>query len=284
MFTEFSKFIINEKSSLTKLGIPNEVMKAVQEVYKLPAKTKWIKIDTLKDFKKELIESESSIYIAINNRKVKIITNYNHELYLQMYVYSDVEFGTYTIYPIEKKSPTQLLKMILNSDDIYKSDAINIIPPIAEIIAEDEYKKFDKSTQDFKFDTIKNFNNIISRIYTIKYNDVINIIASNMSNLDNLVSQEEITEFLKNNDELLKISKEYDRIRRSEDYYRLKSIQKQHNSLTLFDEMLIEFEDMYSEFYGVRVTVPQLITLYGYMKVQTAFIYFIYTKRIKPLN
>ena len=105
-----------------------------------------------------------------------------------------------------------------------------------------------------------------------------------MSNLDNLVSQEEITEFLKNNDELLKISKEYDRIRRSEDYYRLKSIQKQHNSLTLFDEMLIEFEDMYSGFYGVRLTVPQLVTLYGYMKVQTAFIYFIYTKRIKPLN
>ena len=284
MFTEFSKFIINEKSSLTKLGIPNEVMKIVQEIYKLPAKTKWTKIDTLKDFKREMIESESSIYISINNRKVKIITNYNHELYLQMYVYSDVEFGTYTIYPIEKKSPTQLLKMILSSDDIYKSDAINIIPPIAEIMVEDEYKKFDKSTQDFKFDTIKNFNNIISRIYTIKYNDVINIIASNMSNLDNLVSQEEITEFLKNNDELLKISKEYDRIRRSEDYYRLKSIQKQHNSLTLFDEMLIEFEDMYSGFYGVRLTVPQLVTLYGYMKVQTAFIYFIYTKRIKPLN
>ena len=284
MFTEFSKFIINEKSSLTKLGVPNDVMKIVQEIYKLPAKTKWTKIDTLKDFKREMIESESSIYISINNRKVKIITNYNHELYLQMYVYSDIEFGTYTIYPIEKKSPSQLLKMILSSDDIYKSDAINIIPPIAEIMAEDEYKKFDKSTQDFKFDTIKNFNNIISRIYTIKYNDVINIIASNMSNLDNLVSQEEITEFLKNNDELLKISKEYDRIRRSEDYYRLKSIQKQHNSLTLFDEMLIEFEDMYSGFYGVRLTVPQLVTLYGYMKVQTAFIYFIYTKRIKPLN
>jgi len=55
---------------------------------------------------------------------------------------------------------------------------------------------------------------------------------------------------------------------------------QQKNSLNKFDEYLISFENEYSEKYNEYLTMPILVDEYGYDKILTAFIYYLYSKKL----
>ena len=75
-----------EHSSLTKLGIPNEVMKYIQYHYEINSNANWIKIGLKRELIEELKKDEIAMFIEIADKYIKIIVNLsNDEFYIQYF-------------------------------------------------------------------------------------------------------------------------------------------------------------------------------------------------------
>jgi len=73
---KFNSFIF-EKSSLTSIGIPNEVLKQIQIDYELPHNIKWEELTFSNTIKSSLENDDKNLYIEINKEgtKVNVITS-----------------------------------------------------------------------------------------------------------------------------------------------------------------------------------------------------------------
>lgn len=94
----------------------------------------------------------------------------------------------------------------------------------------------------------------------------------------------ELFELIDSNEKLKKLADQYKKMRDEHDILGLEKLEKQYNSLTIFDEYLIEFEVMYSEEFNAHLTIRELINEFGLDKIMTVFMYYLYTGRKMPLK
>ena len=276
---------IFEKSSLTDIGVPNEVMKNIEYNYEVSKNAKWISLDLKKDFKQELKKNEISLFLELSKKNVKVIVNLGQdEYYIQRFMYDDKNWGTYDVWEREPITRTQMLFDIDPKNKLYKLDGQFQSRPKVQRLVQKEMKDFDEITNDFKMYILTNFNNIIKRIYGKRYDEVMKKIAHNITNFKSDASAEEILSFLKDNKKLAEMAREYEDAKEDEDLLRIKNLEQKYNSLPILDEYLISFEEGYSEKYVTRLNIKDLIQDFGRMKVETAFMYYLLTGKLKELT
>lgn len=274
-----------EKSSLTSLGVPNEVMKDIQYNYEIQSDAEWNRIVYKKDVKKELQKNEISLFVEVNIKYIKVIVNLGNDEYTQqMYMYVDSGWGEYDIREREEITRTQMLFGINSKSLIYKLIGNFQERPKVQRRIQKEIKKFDDATNDFKYYMLYNFNRIIKRIYGNRYEQVMKKIASNIKEISEDASPDEILKFLKDNKKMAEKAKEYEKAKDNEDLLKIKNLEKQFNSLPVLDEYLLKFEDGYSDKYNIRLSISDLIDDFGRMKIETAFMYYLFTGKLKELS
>lgn len=276
---------IFEKSSLTALGVPNEVMKHIQYNYEINSNANWERIKLKRDLDLELRKSEKILFVEIAIGYIKIFINLGTDEYLeQKYQYNKSDWGGYDIFERKIKSRTKLLVGINSKHLIYKLDGDFQWRPKAQRVVQKKMKKFDEETNDFKFYILYHFNNIIKRLYGVRYEGVMKKIASNIKKLSEDATADEILEFLKDNKKMAEKAKEYEMAKNDEDLLRIKNLEKQFNSLPIIDEYLLKFEEGYSKKYHNRLSIKDLIDDFGRMKIETAFMFFLFTGKLKDLT
>jgi hypothetical protein len=284
MIVNYNDFIY-ERSSLTKLGVPKEAMQMLQNEYEIQYNANWIKIQSKKDFILELKKSEIALYIQITLKFIKIIMNINNEYFVERYKLNDDGFGgTYEKKERETSSITQLSTIPLNEGLLYKLDGDFKYKPKKERLVQKELNKLDRTTSDFKFYVLKNFNNLIRKIYGARHKEVIKKICDNLAKIGNDNKSDDIFNFLNDNKELAKMAKEYEMAKEDNDILRLTILDKKYNSLTNLDEFILNFEDLYSEEFNWRLNIKDMIDTFGLMRIETAFLYYLFTGKIKKLN
>jgi len=288
-------YTIFEKSSLTALGVPNEVMRNVQEHYAIQADANWVKIKYKKDVKAELKKTEKALFIEISTDYIKIILNLGEDVIydeqgndyqytIQTYRYDSSGWGGYDIGERKPITRTQMLFGIRPDNLIYKLDGKFQWKPLKQRKVQKEMKLFDETTNEFKYHMLYNFNNIIQRIYGVRYERVMKKIVHNIKNMSEDATPDEILEFLKDNKKMAEKAKEYEKAKSDEDLLRIKKLEKQFNSLPVLDEYLLKFEDGYSDKYHTRLSIKDLIDDFGRMKIETAFMFFLFTGKLKELS
>jgi hypothetical protein len=276
-------YSIFEKSTLTILGVPIDVMKDIQYNYELSSDATWTKFYKTA-LKEDLKKDELSLYVEISIKYIKVFINLgNDEYQQQVYKLDDSGWGTFIKKDIELKTRTQLLIGINPEHLIYKLSGDFQYKPKKQRQVQKELKMFDDVTNDFKFYILYNFNKIIKKIYGKRYDFVMQTIAKNISELKGS-SSDEILEFLKNNKKLAEKAKEYDNAKAADDILRIQDLEQQFNSLPAIDEYLYTFEEEYSEKYNLRLNIQDLINEFGRMKIETAFMYYLFTGKIKDLT
>lgn len=277
-------FNLFEKSSLTRLGVPKEVMQYIQYHYEVSSNSNWEKIGYKKELVEELKTNEIAMFIEISVKFIKVIVNLgNDEYFTQNCYYTESDFGGYDIRDRVYTSRTQLLYTVNPDHLIYKLDGEFQHRPKVERRVQKEIHKFDKITNDFKFYILYNFNNILKRIYGNKYDFVMKDIAANIARFKYNATAEEVLQFLKDNKKMAEKAREYEDAKNTDDLLRINDLQKKYNSLPIIDEYLLNFEDGYSDKYNTRLDIKQLIDTFGRMKIETAFMYYLFTGKIKDL-
>ena len=276
-------YSIFEKSTLTILGVPTDVMKDIQYNYELSTDATWTKFYKTA-LKEDLKNDELSLYVEISIKYIKVFINLgNDEYQQQVYKLDDSGWSNFIKKDIELKTRTQLLIGINPEHLIYKLSGDFQYKPKKQRQVQKELKIFDDVTNDFKFYILYNFNKIIKKIYGKRYDFVMQTIAKNISELKGS-SSDEILEFLKNNKKLAEKAKEYDNAKAADDILRIQDLEQQFNSLPAIDEYLYTFEEEYSEKYNLRLNIQDLINEFGRMKIETAFMYYLFTGKIKDLT
>lgn len=284
MIVNYNDFIY-ERSSLTKLGVPKEAMQMLQNEYEIQHDANWLKIQSKKDFISELKKSEIALYIQITLKFIKIIMNINNEYFVERYKLNDDGFGgTYEKKERETSSMTQLSALSLNDCLMYKLDGEFKYKPKKERLVQKELKNLDIITSDFKFYVLKNFNSLIKKIYGVRYKEVIKKICDNLAKIGDNNKSDDIFNFLNDNKELAKMAKEYEMAKEDNDILRLTVLDKKYNSLTNLDEFILRFEELYSEEFNWRLNIKDMIDNFGLMRIETAFLYYLFTGKIKKLN
>lgn len=280
----FNTFLL-EKSSLTPLGVPNDVMQEIQINYEIDSNATWSKVVYKKDLINDLKIDQKALYIEISKRYIRLIIQNNSIYYVQYFRYEKDNWGSYEIREREEISRTQLKYSIQVQSNIYKLDSDNFqLKKKTQRIVQKELKEFDETTQDFKYYILKNFNTIISRLYGSRHHRVMKQIARNLEKIKNNLNADDLLKFLADNKKLAEIAKEYENAKEDKDLLKLKNLEKKYNSLPVLDEYLITFEELYSDKFNHRVNVKDLIETFGKMKIETAFMYYLYTGRMKNLT
>ena len=278
-------YSIFEKSSLNRLGVPTEIIQELQYNYEIESNANWERINLKKDVKKELMKDEISMFIEINNKYIQVYINLGNNEYIRQYMrYDDYGWGVYDIHDREDITRTQLLISINSKSKIYKLEGDFQYKSKVQRKVQKELKEFDETTKNFKMYIMENFNKIIKRLYGKRYEGVMKQIAQNIKKFSVDSEPEEILKFLKDNEKLAQKAKEYEKAKGADDLKRIKRLEKQYNSLPVLDEYLINFEEEYSNKYNTRLTIKDLIEEFGRMKIETAFMYYLYTDRIKELS
>lgn len=283
----YNNFQLYERSSLTKLGIPKEVMQQIQSLYKLDPDARWERI--IKSEVKNILESyDRALIIEMCIDYIKVITTFNDKYMYEVFEHEEGEWGgkfkrkprefsnlTRTMFDISKDS----LFWLLEGDDFETLGEKNLK------IKNDE-NLLDITTLDFKIHLVENFNRITKRMYGEKYKNAILKILSNLQLLLKKGStlDIELKQLIDNNAELKILASKYKKLKEDEDIMGLRRLEQKYNSLSIFDEFLIEFEAMYSDIFEVHWNIVHLIDMFGLEKITTAFMYFLLTGKLMKLK
>ena len=109
---------------------------------------------------------------------------------------------------------------------------------------------------------------------------VSNVIIDYLKDVNKDASEQKIREILFLNVDKAKEVEEYRRKANEKDPYNLYSDIVKANSLTIFDEYLIKFEDEYSDKYREYLNLPLMIEKFGRDKIMTAFMIYLYSNKI----
>lgn len=253
MIYKFNDFLF-EKSSLTQLGVPNNVMKTIQEDFALAPDVEWVKMNLKSDILNELKKGEKNLYIMISIKDINVFVSHQTikgiEYFIDKYVYQDGDWGgTFEKLDREYKTFTQLSYDIDSKSNIYKING-------EFSVKEQSIRQLDKQQKDntefvekFKKDFIKNFDSILKRITNKNFNS----------------AKEEIKEKAR------MIAYQNKMIIQNLDNPLLGG-----NGLNILDEFLYKFEDEYTEFFGERLDVQEMADYFTRDKVLTMFMYYVY--------
>ena len=148
-FTEF----LNEKvSSLTKLGIPNEVMKQIQIDFELEPHAEWTEIMSKEEFKEQI--KNKGLYLEVGGGLIKVFAKLNTYYMMDTYIAMDGEWETEWIKKDREKiqTITQLYKNLSFRNTrtyVLKGDEYQVELKKQRKI-KTVSKDFDKFNKDFK--------------------------------------------------------------------------------------------------------------------------------------
>jgi hypothetical protein len=251
---------IFEKTSLLKIGVPFSVMKVIQKEYAISSNAEWKKLKYKKEI--SLLLDKDGLIVSICKTNVYIIFSHNGQLYLEIFKLLSADgFGEDEWKKIKRiKATLDEINYILPRGCTYyyltSGDWSHEFYNVRKINKED--KKFTDITNDFKKGFASNFIGIIKRMYGGKYDIIAKIVVKHLKDVNLNLKEDEIKNILYNN-----VIKD--------------------NSLTIFDEYLLSFEDEYSDKYGEYLTIPSMINIWSRDKIMTAFMYYLHTKKLMEL-
>jgi hypothetical protein len=294
MIPTYKHFItkILERSSLTALGVPKEVMQNIQKDYALQPDAEWVEFYIKKDIKAELMKNKNILFVQIGDESIKVycsvIENKRKFYLIDRYIKYTGEWGdhwekneregiTLTQLLIDIESEQQYKKYKLKDDNfsVVKSDVRNI---------EKAQKEFDNFNNNFRKNLIDYFTKVLKNSHSKFAQRIEKTIIDNLAKVRKDLSPDEIKQVLYQNVDLATKSKTHKQKAEDIPKYKLDNEEIQHNSLTLFNEYLLQFETDYSEKYGEYFTIESLINKYSQDKIITAFIYYLYTGKLMDLN
>ena len=264
MITKFNEYnllqesLILEKSSLTALGVPREVMQPIQRDLALSPAAEWEKMNHKKDIIDYLRKGDKNLFIQVAIDGIKIFGSYPSikgvTYFIDYYIYKDDDWaGEFQKHKREYKTLTQLAIDIEPRTNIYrlKGDFEINKQPKRKMIKKE--KSFIEFSERFKTDFLQQFDKILKRITGTNFKK----------------AKEKIT------DKAKKIAVENNLLIKS-----LDNPLNGPNGLSILDEFLYKFEDTYSEYFDERIDIQELANYFTYEKIMTMFMYFIYTGKI----
>jgi hypothetical protein len=256
-----------EKSSLINIGVPYIVMQDIQKNYNISSNAQWEKINKL---------SYENLFISICNDNIDIIFNDDDEYYIQSYILLNKDdFGT------EEWKKLKKSKMTIGNviDKIKTCTSYKLVSGDWNINKKpnNPHQKIEEITNNFKLDFIKNFNKIVKKLYGDKANKISNDIINNLKDVKKGITKDEIVDIFLKSTEKVKEIEYYKNKAKSNDPYNMSDNTIKSNSLAIFDEYLISFENAYSEKYDEYLNIPIMIKKYDRDKIMRAFCYYLYS-------
>lgn len=289
MLYSYKDFLL-EKSTLTTLGVPRSVMQHIQKDYALSPTSEWVEYNMKKDIKDILIKNKNNLLLQIGKDSIKVFVSVYEQkrklYFIDRYTMKKGEWGvewvkinregatlTSMLYEIEMENKYYLLKN--NQFSVVKSDVRKL---------EKEEKDFDVFNSKFREDLLDYFTKVLKNSYSKISKKIEQVIIDNLAKVKPDLSENDIKNILYQNVEQAKKSKTYQTKSQNIDKYKLDNTEQQFNSLTIFDEYLLQFEDEYSQKYHKYYNIKSLVEEFSMQKIFTAFIYYLYTGNLMDLN
>lgn len=283
MIKNFKDFLL-EKTSLFKLGVPQDVVSSIEKDFHLDPNTNWTTIKFKKEIEDLVDTKDTFLLIELDPIVLKVFTKYHHKYFVDRYRYDEEGWGSWEKEERVKVSKTQFIEEI-NYDNLkfYTLDDF-------------EYKSYDERELNrrineievfrfhFKLEFREKFNSILRKMYGRNAQKIADTIVQNLSKVSTLgLSPEQIKDVLEQNIEQSKKA-EYMKIKATdEDPMKLKNEIPQPNSLVIFEEYLISFEDEISNEKDEYLNIKDICDLYTKDKVFTAFMYYLYSGKLMEL-
>lgn len=254
-------FLLLEVSSLTKFGVPKEVMQPIQRDFAIPENAEWDRLPLKRDVVDLMRKKQKNLILQIAMDSIKIFVSYpfrgENSYIIDRYLLDDEAgwSGKYIKDKREAVSLTQLLSEVeAKSLLYYLLDDFSIARQNIRQLKKKNIG-FTEFTNNFKKEFLHNFNNILKRIVGNKYDDAKDEINAKAKRIE-----------IENN---MIISG-------------LDSTIEGPNSLSILDEFIIQFEDAYSDFFSEHLNIQELSEHFTREKVLTMFMLFIYNGRLMP--
>jgi hypothetical protein len=246
MIIKFNQYLLLEASSLTKLGVPKEVMQPIQKDYALSPNVEWSKISTKGDIMKLLKEGKSNLFIQISIDSIIIfgcIDSIKGSTYfIDRYVYKEEISLTQLSYEINPRANVYLLEGEFTMAD-----------QKTRIIRKKE-QEFEDFTQSFKTEFIQKFDKILMKIVKNKY------------------------EFTKAKDKIKEKANKIAEFKMFIDY--LDNPIEGANGMAILDEFIMKFEEEYSKYFEEYLNIQEISDVFGRDQLMTLFMYYIHTGKI----
>jgi len=279
---------IFEKTSLLNIGVPISVMKSMQKNYEISSDAEWQLLKTKKDIIKYLTDTGNNLIISICKENIFVSFTYDSEYYMETFELSENDdFGNIKWSKVNRVKTT-ITDILSSIKRVCKSYVIVSGGWLPDYSSERKLKKsevdFDDFTNKFKIDFAENFTRIVKKIYGKKANIVSDIIVNHLKNIQNDLSDEEIREILYLNVDRAKDVDSFKQKSKDKDPYKIYNKIIRDNSLTIFDEFLISFEDEMSDKYKEYLNINLMCEIYSRDKIFTAFCYYLYSQKIMDLK
>jgi len=281
------KYKLFEKSSLTYLGVPNGVMVDIQKQFALPDDVQWDAVKYKKDLRIQLRRKDDKFFIVISENNIIVIFLVDNIFYVDNYrfyksddmgdEYWDKEDRIKTnVTEINKYVPrgSKIYKLI-GSDWAYENQVKRKLKKVS--------KSFDNFTTQFKSDFAENFTKIVKNLYSKHSFLIQDMIMHNLINVDNDISPEKAKELLTFNVSKAKESGWFKSKSGETDPFHLQIQYIRDNSLTIFNEFLIKFENEMSKKYSEFLNIQILCDRFSRDKIMTGFAYYLYSGKLMNL-
>jgi hypothetical protein len=285
------KFLLSykifEKTSLIGIGVPYSVMQSLQKNYALSDDAQWKSLKYKKDIISAIQKPKNNLIISIYNNKLFVIYSFNKELFLETYILTEKDdFGNEQWERISriKDTITNISKKIEKGNKSYELISGNWAN---EFSSKRKIKKeesdFEQITNEFKKDFAENFTKIVKQLYGRKANVISNIIVDHLKNTKKNLTDDQIRNILFLNVDRAKEVDTFKKKQKEKDPYHLYNQIVRSDSLTIFNEYLIKFENEYSDKYGEYLNIPIMIEKFTRDKVMTAFMIYLYINKLIEL-
>lgn len=278
-----------ERSSLTYLGISKEVMQDIQKQLALSDNATWKELKYKKDLKSELQKDNDDIFVIISKdeNNVIVIFSINKYYYIDNYKFynsDDMGDGYWDKEERYQSTITDINKYVQRGSKIYKLSSGNwTYNNRKKRILIKNQKEFIEFTNKFKYEFAINFTKIVKKLYKNNSDIIQKIIIKNLINTNKNIEPEQAKKLLTSNIDRAKQADYYTKRSEEKDPFKLQLQYIRDNSLTIFNEYLISFEDEISKKYNEYLNVPELCKMYSREKIMTAFMYYLYSGKIMEL-
>lgn len=289
MIYKFSEYL-TEKSSLTVLGVPLFVMQNIQKDFALSPTAEWVEYGIKRDIRNTLIENKNNLLLQVGKDEIKVFVSvYEKKLklyYIDRYTKKTGEWGdNWVKLDREGSTLTAMLSEISMENKYYllSNSNFSVVKSSVRKIEKDA-KQFDEFNVKFRESLLNYLTVLLKNTYSAAGKRVEKVIINNLASLSDNLSPSEIKRILYQNVDDAKASKRLSAKAQDIPKYGLEQTEQQHNSLTIFDEYLLQFEDDYSSKYHKYYNIKSLVDEFSMQKIFTAFIYYLYTGMLMDLN
>ena len=276
-----------EETSLLNIGVPYSIMKSLQINYEISKNAKWKSLKNKKDILSILKKSSNNLIISILKNKLFVTFSYNDEYFIETFeLIEKDDFGNENWKKVDRIQGTlsEVTSKIERGCKSYKLESGDWKPEYSTVrkIRKEE-SKFEDTTINFKKYFADNFTRVVKRMYGKKADIVTGIIINHLKNTKMNLSNKQIKDILFLNIERAKEVSNLNQKAKEKDPFKLQSDYIKNNSLTIFDNFIVQFEDDISDKYKEYLNIPILLERYSIEKIITAFAYFLYTNKIMNL-